>query len=534
MSVIDYSWDFTKEEFSLDLDFFNEKEQEDKLWQARTGLDFDTLCGAIETIVFMSDKPINLLKIKNQIDTDLPLRVVHESISRLQKEYEAKHHGIRLMEVAQGYQFRTKSTYSKIIQSMFKVSSLQLSPTAVEVLAIIAYKQPISKNTVESIRGVDSSHIIRALMDRRLVKVAGRSDEVGRPSLYGTTPEFLEVFNLNDITDLPSEIELEELATANEVGEIADIRNIVQNTDKTQFAFDEFEELEELSSSIKEIASDTIFTKSLKDMDRNRKTEEGVEKKSAFDILEEHVNLAQVISQNKNSIESETLTSVMEPKSVAVQLLNNLLNTPEVFADDELEIEVELEEEGSLMELQNQEGDFEELDSSSVKEIEAQADEVLAKSEEIINSIIDNPEQALDFQTGDLSAELDNAFDSLMSEENVDEVEEVLAQTEDTTPVQTPEVSEVKSETTPIDMDLDLSSFIAAKIASATPAEEVQEVNEAEELEQALDAAFENLTGESLDASDTDTQELSVEDLDLDLDFLNTSTEDENNTELNN
>ena len=148
MSVIDYSWDFAKEDFDLDLDFFNEKEQEDKLWQARTGLNFETLCGAIETIIFVQDKPINLLKIKNQIDADLPLRVVHESIARLQSEYEAKHHGIRLMEVAQGYQFRTKATYSKIIQNIFKVQSLQLSPTALEVLAIIAYKQPISKTTV--------------------------------------------------------------------------------------------------------------------------------------------------------------------------------------------------------------------------------------------------------------------------------------------------------------------------------------------------------------------------------------------------
>ena len=113
--MIDYSWDFKKEEFNLDLDFFNEKDQEDKLWQARTGLNTDTLCGAIETIIFMSDRPVNLLKIKTQIDNDLPLRVVHESIARLQEEYEAKHHGIRLMEIAEGYQFRTKATHSKII-----------------------------------------------------------------------------------------------------------------------------------------------------------------------------------------------------------------------------------------------------------------------------------------------------------------------------------------------------------------------------------------------------------------------------------
>jgi segregation and condensation protein B len=493
MSIIDYSWDFTKEEFNLDLDFFNEKDQEDKLWQARTGLNIDTLCGAIETIIFMSDKPVNLLKIKNQIDSDLPLRVIHESIARLQSEYEAKHHGIRLMEVAQGYQFRTKATYAKIVQNMFKVASLQLSPTAIEVLAILAYKQPISKNTVESIRGVDSSHIIRALMDRRLVKVVGRSDEIGRPSLYGTTAEFLEVFNLNDLNDLPSEIELEELATANEIGEISDIRNIVQNTDKKQFAFDEFEELEQLSSSIKDICSDTIFTQSLKDMDKNRKTEDGVEKKSAFDILEEHVNLAQVISQNKNSTESETLTSVMDPKAVATKLLNSLLNPPEVFEDDEeLEIEVELEKDThSLKSLASGDDEFKELESDSVKEIESQVDEILAKSEDVINSILENPEDSLDFQTGDIDSDINEAFDNLLS--NFDDSEKVTQSAQQNT-------------SEPVSSDLDLSSFIAAKIASASPQKNIQD--EADELSEALDNAFENLTVESLSFDNSENKDL--------------------------
>ncbi len=468
MSVIDYSWDFSREEFSLDLDFFNEKEQEDKLWQARTGLNHETLCGAIETIIFMNDKPVNLLKIKNLIDTDLPLRVVHEAIARLQAEYEAKHHGIRLMEVAQGYQFRTKATYSKIVQSMYKVQSLQLSPTALEVMAMIAYKQPISKTQVESIRGVDSSHVIRALMDRRLVRIVGRSDEVGKPSLYGTTPEFLEVFNLNTIDDLPTETELEEIANANEVGQISDIKNIVKTGDRKKFDMDELLELDQLSSSIQDIASDTMFTKSLKDMEKVRKSEEGVEKKSAFDILEEYVSKAQIIEANKSSIESEVLTSVMEPKAVSVhELLEGILNAPEMD-EDELDIEVELEAEEYSVSLKDDDGqlpvgesDFEELDSSEVHEIEAKADDVLEKSNELLESI------------------------------TADE----------------PEVAEPEMETG----DLDIASFISSKIASASVkdmqedaelAEDQAEVEakaslqdmDEEDLAAALDAAFDNLT----------------------------------------
>ena len=487
MSIIDYSWDFSKEEFNLDLDFFNEKEQEDKLWQARTGLNHETLCGAIETIVFMSDKPINLHKIKNNIDPDLPLRVIHESIARLQSEYEAKHHGIRLMEVAQGYQFRTKATYSKIVQNMFKVQSLQLSPTAIEVLAIVAYKQPISKTAVESIRGVDSSHVIRALMDRRLVKMTGRSDEAGRPSLYETTAEFLEVFNLNEITDLPSEIELEELANASEIGEISDIKKIVQVGEKKIFDMDELMELDELSASIQEISSETMFTQSLKDLEKKRSNEEGVEKKSAFDILEEYVNKAQIIEQNKNSTESEVLTSVMEPRPVTLSLLKEMLNTPQL-EEDELDIEVELE---------------------------VSADEALAKSEELLAAMTDESEEILESQIANLNIEeeVDNAFDMLLSDDGEEESEEVAVP-----------ASEVDTD------ELDIASFISHKLNTVVE-DAPDSATEAEELSAALDDAFDNLMGDAVAVEKTVEE---AKDLDIDLEFLKSSfdeSEDQDSTD---
>lgn len=447
MSVIDYSWDFTKEEFSLDLDFFNEKEQEDKLWQARTGLNPETLCGAIETIIFMSDRPVNLMKIKSQIDPDLPLRVVHESIARLQEEYEAKHHGIRLMEVAQGYQFRTKATYSKVIQNMFKVSSMQLSPTALEVLAIIAYKQPISRTAVESIRGVDSSHVVRQLMDKRLVRISGRSEEMGRPSLYSTSQEFMEVFNLNDLSQLPSESELHELATATDIGAISDIKTIVQNPDKKVFVFDEFDELEELTSQIKDISADTMFTESLKSMTKKRKTEEGVERKSAFDILEDFVNSSQIIDQNKEALLSEILMSAMEPRSVDVTVTDEILNAPsleDMLMDDEdldenseMVIDLEMEDrELPPVELVLEE----QFDDSEIVSLEADIDDALEKSEQLLDGMnteeelvediaVENitieeeiPEvpESLEFEAEELADALDAAFDNLMG--SVDEI----------------------------------------------------------------------------------------------------------------
>lgn len=488
MSVIDYSWDFTKEEFSLDLDFFNEKEQEDKLWQARTGLNHETLCGAIETIIFMSDRPVHIQKIKAQIDSDLPLRVVHDAISRLQEEYEAKHHGIRLMEVAQGYQFRTKATYSKIIQNMFKVASMQLSPTALEVMAIIAYKQPISKTAVESIRGVDSSHVVRQLMDKRLVRIVGRSEEVGRPSLYGTTSEFLEVFNLNNIDDLPSESELTELATSSDLGQISDIKSIVNAGEKKVFNFDEFEELEGLTSQIKEIAADTIFTQTLRDMDKKRKSDDEGEKKSAFDILEDFVNSAQIIEQNKVASNSEAIMNIIEARSVDLAKEIGLLNTPKFDDEDEDIVDFAVDLELEDRELPPVELILEEdFDDSEIVSLDAGIDEALLKSEDLIL-------QATEDNSGEIEINEAQEEESLMIEE------------------ETPVVAE--------------------------------ELNfEAEELETALDMAFDNLMGsfedeevspekedhenaefleEGMQAIEEQKSEIikNAKDLDIDIDFI--------------
>lgn len=351
MNDINYEWDLSVEatavteiseveekleDFSLDVSHYDEKEQEDMLWQARTGLNENTLCGAIETIIFMSDRPISIQKIKAQIDNELPLRVIHESLSKLQAGYEEKFHGIRLVEVAEGYQFRTKATYSKFVQNLFKVNSLVLTPTALEVLAIIAYKQPVSKNEVEKIRGVDSSHIIRALMDKRLVKITGRSEELGKPSLFGTTEEFLEVFNLADISGLPPEYELEEMATKNTIGTIADIKSVVFRSDNLKkFSADETDELEKLSDDIGQIAAETSFTALLKSEEKRKTDGEVTIRKSAFDILEDFVNREESLRQNIAAIASETLMNIVEAKVVDISQEGVIFNAPEI--DEEFE-----------------------------------------------------------------------------------------------------------------------------------------------------------------------------------------------------
>lgn len=415
---INYEWDLSVEEqnqetseigteteieaFSLDLSHYDEKAQEDMLWQARTGLNPDTLCGAIETIIFMSDRPISIQKIKTQIDNELPLRVIHESLQKLQAGYEEKHHGIRLVEVAEGYQFRTKATYSKFVQNLFKINSLVLTPTALEVLAIIAYKQPVSKTEVEKIRGVDSSHIIRALMDKRLVKITGRSEELGRPSLFGTTEEFLEVFNLSDISALPPEYELEEMATKNTIGTIADIKSVVFRSETSKkFSVDETEELDMLSESINKIAAETDFTMLLKSEDKKKSIGEAVVRKSAFDILEDFVNREESIRQNMAAINSETIMNVVEAKVVDISQEGVIFNAPEI---DE-EFEALRAQEIADLETQNESTESEDLQNEAI-ELEKALDLAF---EELTGEKLSDPD--LDFNIPNDINDLDLSID---------------------------------------------------------------------------------------------------------------------------
>lgn len=393
------------EEFALDLSHYDEKAQEDMLWQARTGLNPDTLCGAIETIIFMSDRPISIQKIKTQIDPELPLRVIHESLQKLQAGYEEKHHGIRLVEVAEGYQFRTKATYSKFVQNLFKINSLVLTPTALEVLAIIAYKQPVSKTEVEKIRGVDSSHIIRALMDKRLVKITGRSEELGRPSLFGTTEEFLEVFNLPNLQALPPEYELEEMATKNTIGTIADIKSVVFRSENlSKFSADETDELEKLSQDINLIAADTNFTMLLKSEEKKKtgNTEgEVVVRKSAFDILEDFVNREESVRQNIVAASSNTLMNVVEAKVVDISQEGVVFNAPEI--DEEFEALraqdiAEIEAEEAQNEFENLQQEAEDLEKALDFAFEQLTGEKLEEGEMDfdVDSNIDNLDLSID------------------------------------------------------------------------------------------------------------------------------------------
>ncbi len=171
----------------------------------------DDLKYIIESLLFVSDTPLTMAQLKNILD-DADANAVRGAVDELMAEYRQRDGGFILKEVAGGFQFRTQSRYNDWIKRLVKPHAPRLSKAALETLAIIAYNQPIIRNDIEHIRGVDSGGVIRMLMERKLIRVLGRMEIPGRPLIYATTKHFLEVFELKDLKDLPTPKEIEELS----------------------------------------------------------------------------------------------------------------------------------------------------------------------------------------------------------------------------------------------------------------------------------------------------------------------------------
>lgn len=173
------------------------------------------LQSAIEALLFSSDQPLPLTLLCESIETG-PAEV-SEALRQLGEEYAARDAGVELREIAGGWMLVTTSEHAEWVGRMLRGKrKMRLSRAALESMAIIAYKQPVTKSEVEAIRGVDSSAVLSTLLERNLVTIRGRSKVVGRPLLYGTTQEFLEYFGLKDLSELPRPEELRALVASRE------------------------------------------------------------------------------------------------------------------------------------------------------------------------------------------------------------------------------------------------------------------------------------------------------------------------------
>lgn len=157
----------------------------------------------LESLLFVSEEPIRL-EILTRILPEWQEEEIQEGIRQIQVESEDQTRGVELVQVAGGYQFRTKPRWAEWVNRLKKVKVVKFSRAALETLAIVAYRQPIIRSEIEQIRGVDSGWILRILMEKGMIRMMGRKDLPGRPILYGSTEAFLELFGLNTLSDLPT------------------------------------------------------------------------------------------------------------------------------------------------------------------------------------------------------------------------------------------------------------------------------------------------------------------------------------------
>ncbi len=171
------------------------------------------ILAAIEAILISVERPISVAKIAEPIAPVLGIEMgvsqVEAAIATLNDAYDSQGRAFRIEPVSGGYRLMTRPEHAPVIAAMHRArATTRLSRPALETLSIIAYRQPVTRAELEAIRGVACGEVLRSLLDRRMIKIAGRAEELGRPMLYGTTPQFLDAFGLANIKDLPKPEEL--------------------------------------------------------------------------------------------------------------------------------------------------------------------------------------------------------------------------------------------------------------------------------------------------------------------------------------
>ncbi len=177
-------------------------------------MDLQEVRGAIEALLFVSHEPVTCERLISVLD-HVPKSVVKAALQDLQQECAKAGRGLQIQEVAGGFVMVTRPEVSVFVKRFSKTkSSTKLSRSALEALAIIGYKQPITRAEIEKIRGVETSGVLRTLLDQKLIKIVGRQDIPGRPMLYGTNKHFLQRFGLRDLRDLPPLKEFKDLGNS--------------------------------------------------------------------------------------------------------------------------------------------------------------------------------------------------------------------------------------------------------------------------------------------------------------------------------
>jgi len=182
-------------------------------------MDREDVKSIIESLLFVADGPQTLQRFVEVLD-GVDKETIQAVLQELQSECDAERHGVRLVEVAGGFQLRTAKNNADWVKKFLGGRPARMGKATLETLAIVAYRQPITRAEIEAIRGVDVDGVIATLLERNLIRAVARKDVPGRPFLYGTTPEFLQLFNLKDLTHLPTLKEMDEISLPEIPGDV--------------------------------------------------------------------------------------------------------------------------------------------------------------------------------------------------------------------------------------------------------------------------------------------------------------------------
>ncbi len=299
-----------------ELETFESAEIEDKEF-----LEHDQVLSIIESVLFATDKPQSLTVIRQAFKgTTIKSKDIRKAIEELMVEYAGGNRGITLEEVNGGYQLRTKIDNMKFIKRMIKGRSFRLSGPALEVLAITSYKQPCIKAEIDEIRGVESGHLLRGLMERGMVTFAGKSEAPGKPMLYGTTKKFLEIFGLRNLKELPSLSEIDQLIPEG-IGEAEEEKETLDQltdgmSEKIGSSYSEGEEeLTKITDQLGSITTSSDFFEQEKQRQKEKR-----EREKAEDIRDAIAVGEEVSTRDKNYLTKWETTQ--EEKKAAKALID--------------------------------------------------------------------------------------------------------------------------------------------------------------------------------------------------------------------
>ncbi len=348
----------------------------------------------IESILFASSKPQGLSVFKQVFKgTDVDSAKIKKSIEALKIDYAGGSRGITIEETTGGFQLRTKSDNMVFLKRMIKGRSFKLSGPALEVLSIVAYKQPCIKSDVDEIRGVESGHILRGLMDRGLVSFAGKSELPGKPMLYVTSRKFLEIFGLRNLNELPSLSEIDELLPEGIEEQAEEKQTLDQLTDQlSKDAVETYsegeEELGKITEKLSAISSSTEFF----EMEKQRLKKEKEEMRAqdiedaltvGEDVPAKDIKWLERYKENLQAQEQEQAEEHgQETDSVHVQAAEGAINTEDLVSDassfdDPQDAEVDPQEVAASSEIDTQEFSVEEA-AAEIDSQELSAEEVTA------------------------------------------------------------------------------------------------------------------------------------------------------------